>query len=293
MESMATLMQNGMKDWMKRAGKNFDGSMPENVWGFEPRTPEEWLDVYHNKCVYLSAADKHDGISAHLSSNGIVYLSADPEMMQAGQPETMPFPSAFLQRTFDKFSTSVYSIGAQADVKRILNRCVKYVGAIDDLMQNHGGIGLYFSSDTRGSGKTFLSTIVGNELTARGKRVHWFSMPDVLQEIKSTYDRESGTSTSDILRRLQNAQILILDDIGAEKQTPWVNETVYMILNHRMMNNRPTIFTSNLRPDDLKYDDRIKDRIRRMTVELQMPEESVRARLARYSDRDVLRILDA
>lgn len=278
---------------MKRAGKQFDRHISENVAEDEVQTPERWMDVYYNKCDTLYASDQRAGITAQMKPNGMIYLCADPEAMREGREDVSPYPSAFLQRTFDKFSTSVYSISAQADVKRILNRCVKYVENIDDLMQNHGGIGLYFSSNTRGSGKTFLSTIVGNELTARGKRVHWFSMPDVLQEIKSTYDRESGTSTSDILRRLQNAQILILDDIGAEKQTPWVNETVYVILNHRMMNNRPTIFTSNLRPDDLKYDDRIKERIRRMTVELQMPEESVRARLARYSDRDVLRILDA
>jgi DNA replication protein DnaC len=146
-------------------------------------------------------------------------------------------------------------------------------------MADYDGAGLYFYSKTKGSGKTFLSTILGNELTRRGKRVRWYGVTNLLQDIKASYDRESGTSSAEIINLCKTAEILILDDIGVEKQSSWVNETMYTILDERLTHARPTIFTSNIRPLELQYDARVTDRISRMTELIEMPEENVRQRL--------------
>lgn len=276
---------------MKKAGRQSGLPMPGSAEESEPRTPEEWLRVYRNECPGLYAADCAAGVYINVI-NGMNYFTANPDILFADRQSVSPYPEYFQGRKFEMFSVKLYSEQAQSVAGKILARCQNYVEKFDRIVNDNGGIGIYFSSKTRGSGKTFLSTIIGAELTRKGKRVIWFSMPDLLQQIKSTYDRESGVSTSREIARLQNAEVLLLDDIGAEKQSAWVEETIYSILDRRMQQCRPTIFTSNLRPDELKYDDRIKDRIKRMVVEFQMPEEAVRKRLSRYSEQDLLRLLD-
>ena len=88
-------------------------------------------------------------------------------------------------------------------------------------------------------------------------------------------------SSSEVINRAMNAEILILDDIGVEKQSAWLNETVYSILDYRMTHCKPTIMTSNRKPEELAYDERIVDRITRMTELIEMPEESIRKILNR------------
>lgn len=190
------------------------------------------------------------------------------------------YPSYFESRTLDRFSVRLYSFGVNQDkAQRALDVVTKYIDRYAMIVAEYGGGGLYFYSRERGSGKTFLSTILGNELSRKGHRVRWYGMVNLLQEIKAGYDRESSTSSSEIINTCRNAEVLILDDIGVEKQSAWVNETMYSILDYRLSQCKPTIFTSNHKPYELAYDERIIDRITRMTELVEMPEESVRKKL--------------
>ena len=194
------------------------------------------------------------------------------------------FPSYFENRTLDKFSTLLYSYGENRDkAQKAYDIVVKYIKDYSMIVAQYGGGGLYFYSKERGTGKTYLSTILGNELSRQGRRVRWYSMVNLLQEIKAGYDRDSSTSSAEIINLCRNCEVLVLDDIGVEKQSAWVNETVYTILDYRMSQCKPTIFTSNHRPHELAYDDRIIDRISRMTELVEMPEESVRKKLSAKS----------
>lgn len=74
--------------------------------------------------------------------------------------------------------------------------------------------------------------------------------------------------------------MLVLDDIGVEKMSPWVNEKFYSILNGRMIQKQITIFTSNCVIEQLAFDERIINRIQKMALPVPFPEESVRSVLA-------------
>ncbi len=198
--------------------------------------------------------------------------------MNAGGPTSTAYPDYFADRTIDRFAVNLYGTG-RAQAEKALETVKRYIDGIDIIIDQYGGGGLYFYSKERGTGKTFLSTILGNELTRRGKRVRWYGVTNLLQDIKASYDRESGTSSAEIINLCKTAEILILDDIGVEKQSSWVNETMYTILDERLTHARPTIFTSNIRPLELQYDARVTDRISRMTELIEMPEENVRQRL--------------
>ena len=70
--------------------------------------------------------------------------------------------------------------------------------------------------------------------------------------IRSTYNPLVRTAEMDVLRPVMEADILVLDDIGSEKTSEWVEETMNLIVNTRYNERRHTIFTSNYEdtPDD-------------------------------------------
>jgi DNA replication protein DnaC len=70
--------------------------------------------------------------------------------------------------------------------------------------------------------------------------------------IRSTYDPSIRTTEIEVLRPVMTAELLVLDDIGAEKTSEWVEETMNLIVNTRYNERRVTIFTSNYEdiPDD-------------------------------------------
>lgn len=205
---------------------------------------------------------------------------ADANVLFADAQFVSTFPSYFENRTLDGFVLGLYTYGINRDkAQKALDMVKKYVNNYSMIVAQYGGGGLYFYSRERGTGKTYLSTILGNELSRQGRRVRWYGMTNLLQEIKAGYDRDSSTSSAEIINLCRNCEVLILDDIGVEKQSAWVNETMYTILDYRMSQGKPTIFTSNHRPHELAYDERIIDRISRMTELVEMPEESIRKKL--------------
>lgn len=213
-------------------------------------------------------------------TSGCPTFRADPSVLFAGEPIVCTYPEYFAGRTLEKFVPGLYTIGTNRDkAQTALDMVKRYIDGYAEIVSRYKGTGLYFYSKEKGTGKTFLSTILGNELSMRGRRVRWYGMTNLLQEIKAGYDRESSTSGAEIISLCRNAEVLILDDIGVERQTAWVNETMYTILDWRMTQCKPTFFTSNHRPHELSYDERIIDRITRMTELVEMPEESIRKKL--------------
>ncbi|MDO8836926.1 MAG: ATP-binding protein [Vicinamibacterales bacterium] len=104
-----------------------------------------------------------------------------------------------------------------------------------------------------GVGKTHLAVAVLRQTVAtRGARGLFYDTRDLLRVIRSTYDPVVRTTELDILRPVMTADILVLDDLGAEKTSEWVEETLNLIVNTRYNERRVTVFTSNYedRPDE-------------------------------------------
>jgi DNA replication protein DnaC len=104
-----------------------------------------------------------------------------------------------------------------------------------------------------GIGKTHLAVaILRKVVLARGARGLFYDVRDLLRVIRSTYNPLVRTAEMDVLRPVMEADILVLDDIGSEKTSEWVEETMNLIVNTRYNERRHTIFTSNYEdtPDD-------------------------------------------
>lgn len=103
-----------------------------------------------------------------------------------------------------------------------------------------------------GNGKTHLASAIVNELSKKGYIVVFQSVPELLQRIRSTFNNENKENETQIMRALLECDLLILDDIGAEKTTEWVEEKLFNIIDGRYRKELPTLYTSNLEPKELK-----------------------------------------
>jgi DNA replication protein DnaC len=107
------------------------------------------------------------------------------------------------------------------------------------------GLGLLFTGDN-GVGKTHLAVAVLRELvTRKGARGRFWDFHALIREIKSSYDPETKTTELMVLQPVVEADVLVLDDLGAWKMTDWMNDTLFFVLNGRYMAKRPTVITTN------------------------------------------------
>ena len=104
-----------------------------------------------------------------------------------------------------------------------------------------------------GVGKTHLAVaVLAHVIRERGAVGIFYDTRDLLKLIRSTYNPAGQTAEMDVLRPVMTADVLVLDDLGAEKTSEWVDETLNLIVNTRYSEKRVTLFTSN-------YDDKEDD----------------------------------
>ncbi len=124
----------------------------------------------------------------------------------------------------------------------------RFVARIDDNLA--AGRGLWFYGPV-GTGKTTLAMLVSRHALEAGRSVAIYSLPDLLVRIRSTFDDGGGLSYVDLLDRLTAVDLLHIDDVGAEKTSPWVLEQLYAIVNARYEDERSIVITTNLERDEL------------------------------------------
>jgi len=98
-----------------------------------------------------------------------------------------------------------------------------------------------------GTGKTHLAIAALRGLIAKGHEGLFYDFQALLNHIRSGYDQASGTMDREAYRSALEAEILVLDDLGAHRITDWVEDTVTSIVTHRCNHRRATIVTTNLR----------------------------------------------
>ena len=197
-------------------------------------------------------------------------------------------PEAFKDMRMDSFNECAYESVEGRKMAQKAVKAIKY-WLTDFEAMNERGMGLYLYSGTKGSGKTRMAASISNELMFEKKqRVKFATSMDIINEIKASWDRK-GESESELLRQLSQADVLVIDDFGTEQAKDWIGERFYQIVNSRYVDKKVTIFTSNHALMNLKYDDRITNRIKERTFQIPFPEESVRDIIAKNNMRELLK----
>ena len=96
---------------------------------------------------------------------------------------------------------------------------------------------------TYGCGKTHLAAAIANEVTRQGEPALFVVVPDLLDHLRATFNPNSLTPYDKRFEEVRRAPLLILDDLGTESATPWAEEKLYQLFNHRYNARLPTVIT--------------------------------------------------
>jgi DNA replication protein DnaC len=125
----------------------------------------------------------------------------------------------------------------------IVSRVRAFVRDVDGNLDR--GTGLWFQGGT-GTGKTTLAMLVSKAALDAGRTVAIYSLPRLLAEIRTTFEDSSERSYTYLLDRLTEVDLLHVDDVGAEKTSPWVLEQLYALVNARYEDERSMLITTNI-----------------------------------------------
>lgn len=149
-----------------------------------------------------------------------------------------------------RFKASDPNPDRKAQLLKALQVCRHYLEKFETFVEEDGGFhgtGLLFIGPP-GGGKTHLAVAVLIELIERlGVRGRFVELTALVKNIQGTFETGASVSRTEILDPLLEAQVLVLDELGAQKLTPFVQDLLYLLINHRYTRRLPTLFTTNFR----------------------------------------------
>jgi DNA replication protein DnaC len=180
--------------------------------------------------------------------NGLLYTNSIKKCQRSEQREkqlkikrlleSSRLPELYKDRTFESFETT----NATGDTRKAFEMAKKYCA--------EGGKGIVFAGSNTGVGKTHLAAAIMNYKLAEGVETIFCTVPELFADIRRVIKTQA--ETSELMELVKNAELLILDDLGAERDTEWTFEQLFVILNARLVKKKDTIITTNYqKPSDL------------------------------------------
>jgi len=110
---------------------------------------------------------------------------------------------------------------------------------------------LLFYSGNVGTGKTHLAVMIANHILHEKRiSVLYLKARDLLINLRGLYAPNAEMTESDYLERVARVPLLILDDVGRDRYTDWVDGVYWTVFDRRLESQKPTIVTTNRAPDD-------------------------------------------
>lgn len=150
----------------------------------------------------------------------------------------------FTQRRFENFDRNSHTAKA-------FQQCKDYAENINEHLKD--GQGLLLAGPV-GTGKTHLAAAIVHEVIEKHVIPAAFvTVPDLLARIKATFGNGHNEETQEeLINLVRSADLLVLDDMGVEKPTDWVREQLYIILDSRYEDLKPTIITTNCSLEEME-----------------------------------------
>ena len=164
--------------------------------------------------------------------------------------------------TFETFDLKYYSSEKDMNVgyspREYMEASVDFLKSYCDNFNKNSG-SFFFTGGT-GLGKTHLSLAVMNKVTEKGYSVFYGSADNIIKQMEK---ERFGRSNGDIEEEIENADLLIIDDLGTEFRTAFSETAVYQIINNAILNSKPMIISSNLSIGELeeRYGQRVVSRL--------------------------------
>ena len=141
---------------------------------------------------------------------------------------------------FSREQLSAFNRGL-AQAKLLVQRFAQEFSPIREVQAEHG----LLLMGPCGVGKTHLVVAALKEIVLRGHTGVFYDYRELLKEIQDSYNAESQSTEMGVLEPVLKTEVLVLDDLGSSKPSPWALETVGHILNSRYNEKRVTLLTTN------------------------------------------------
>lgn len=162
----------------------------------------------------------------------------------------------FRERTFGSFNPSTTTLTAYTTCRDF----------VKDYAPKTKGLKLWGGY---GCGKTHLAAAIANNLLAKGIPCMFVVVPELLDYMRQGMNDENKALTAtQIIDAAKTTDVLVLDDLGAEKASEWVKEQLFILVNSRYENKLTTLITTNLNTAELveRLGQRIMSRLTEMTT---------------------------
>ena len=184
--------------------------------------------------------------------------------------EASGISSRFREKTFGNFKTTPQTLEA-------FNICRNFVIGYKP---NVKGLRLW---GNYGTGKTHLITAIVNNLLTKNIPCMFVVVPELLEYLRQGIKKEDTAQTAtELINMAKKVDVLVLDDLGAEKPSNWVKEQLFILINARYENQLTTLITTNLSTAELveQIGQRIVSRVVEMTDTVKINTDDYRLRKA-------------
>lgn len=207
-------------------------------------------------------------------------LAEQARLQRIREMRKVGFPDHEMQFcTFDKDD------GSNEKLSDIAHR---YVDNFDEMLSRGKGLLLY---GTVGTGKTFMSACIANALTDRGYPCLVTNFARLINTISGMYDGKQN-----YIDGLSRFDLLVIDDLYAERDTEYMGEMVQNIIDSRYRSGKPLIVTTNLSKEDLVHPTdirkkRIYSRLFEMCITYEVKGADRRKQILKDGDNDLKELL--
>lgn len=133
--------------------------------------------------------------------------------------------------------------------RRVWDVVRAYCQSIDEALQV--GRCLVFIGST-GTGKTLLACGIVKHVVEKGGTARYFTVSDMVGHIRSTFSKDSATTEQEAIEAMAGYDLLVLDEVGRQTDSPHERETLFRVLDRRYANLRPVVLVTNLNPSELQ-----------------------------------------
>lgn len=149
-------------------------------------------------------------------------------------------------------------IAATSEQQRALARARQYA---ENFGNSFGG---FIFSGNPGTGKNHLAAAIGNHIIQNGKSILIATLPDLMMRVRETYQKDAKTSESALVDDLCAVDLLVLDDVGVQRNNLNEDLIIFQVVDRRLANKKPVGVLTNLDFEQLTVvlGERVIDRLR-------------------------------
>ena len=236
------------------------------TWRAEEETPRDDCAICGGKGWI-----RQDVPVGHTDFGRAIPCSCQKEVTQAQRLERLQHHSnlgALARLRFNSLDSNGRSANPEAQQKfsQAYQAAIEYAD---------GPMGWLLFTGAGGSGKTHLLAAIVNRSIERETPAFYISVPDLLDHLRSTFAPSSEISYDELFEHVRNIPLLALDDLGAHATTPWAQEKLNQIFNHRFNRQMPTVISLSVPLGQLDEQLRARLEDRSLVMQIILGEQAV------------------